>query len=313
MRRLSTPFSVGLAMALAGLVGGWLSDDLPVRPIQMRGDYHVIETDFHVHTRFSDGFLSPFDVVTHAERQGLQAIAITEHNILVAGRLARWFSELVDGPIVILGQEVTSDRFHLHAVGTSEYVHWDQSPADVIAAIHAQGGVAIAAHPVLHYWPIFEPVLGELDGTEVMHPLAFGGRGDDDPENPWSWRHLRDFYLNAGQSGHQLAAIGASDYHFFGPIGICRTLVFAESPTADGIVDAVREARTVVYDLDGRAYGDPDMIALLQADPYEWLEIDYNYGSTTRLDRVSRAMSWFGLLGMLALARRRPESSEGNE
>ena len=305
MRRIGLPFSVSVALAFIGLVGGGFTDVSLERIPEQRGDYPVLEADFHAHTRFSDGLLSPIDVVIHARRRGLHALAITEHNQVLPGHIARAFSSWIDGPIILPGQEVTSDRFHIIAIGVDRYVHWDQPPSAVISEIHGQGGVAIAAHPVRSYWPVFNEVLAELDGSEVMHPLAFSDEAaEEGRRSPWVWSDLRDFYQQARSEGHSLAAIGSSDYHFFGPIGICRTLVFTEDVSAEGILDAIRQGRTVVFDLEGQPYGDSELIALLAEAPYDWQPIDYNYGSTTPLDRVTRTMAWFGLIGALTFRRR---------
>ncbi len=65
-------------------------------------------------------------------------------------------SQQSPGPIVIVGQEVTARGFHVIAAGIEERVSWRTSAADVIRAVHAQGGVAIAAHPVRRFWPAWD-------------------------------------------------------------------------------------------------------------------------------------------------------------
>jgi hypothetical protein len=72
---------------------------------------------------------------------------------------------------------------------------------------------------------------------------------------------LRQFYDSA-----RLTAIGDSDYHGLGPIGLCRTYVFTKEETQAGILDALRDGRTVVYERAGRTYGDPALIELAAAD-----------------------------------------------
>jgi hypothetical protein len=304
MRR--SVFAVAAVLFLSGLVGGTLLDERPANPPVERLGYQVLEGDFHVHTRFSDGFLSPIDVVVQAQRRGLDVIAITEHNGLLAANLGRWFSELIGGPTVLIGQEITTHPHHLIALGLAHGVSWDQSLESAIGAIHAQGGLAIAAHPVGRFWPAVLPVRHLLDGAEVMHPLAYGGRGGAG----WSWDEMRQFFQEAGANGNPLTAIGSSDYHFFSPLGICRTLVFAESARAEDIMTALREGRTVVYDLAGRAYGDPALVAALERDAFPFASQDYNYHGANVADRVLRTVGWVGALGLLLfrprLGRRPP-------
>ena len=93
------PLAAMAAIAIGvGLIAGTALDPMPPRTITTRGGYRVLEADFHAHTRFSDGFLSPFDLVVHARRQGLHAIAVTEHNLVFPALLARWFSRATGGP-----------------------------------------------------------------------------------------------------------------------------------------------------------------------------------------------------------------------
>jgi hypothetical protein len=288
-------------LAAIGIVIGTRLDVLPERPATYRGEYRVLEVDLHAHTRFSDGFLSPFDLVLQARRRGLDALAITEHNILFPAQLGRWFSRRTGGPTILVGEEVTTRRFHLISVGLSERVHAGDPLAATIREVHRQGGVAIAAHPVKHYWPTFEAEIAEIDGAEVMHPIAFAG-GDG-----WRWEELRDFYDHQRAAGHALTAIGSSDYHFSSVLGLTRTLVFARGDGEGAVMDALRHGRTVVLDRAGRAYGDAAMIALLDREPYAMREQDYGYRGSGWLDRAARALGWLGVLGLVLLRRRSSE------
>ena len=48
------------------------------------------------------------------------------------------------------------------------------------------------------------------------------------------------------------AAIGSSDFHGFGRLGLCRTFVFARDTSAEAILEAIRARRTVVYGRNGQ-------------------------------------------------------------
>lgn len=298
-RGTALPRLAALLLAI-GVVGGTARDESPSRPASYRGGYRVLEADFHAHTRFSDGFLSPFDLVVQARRRGLDALAITEHNITFPAFMGRWFSRLTGGPAILIGEEITTRRYHLHGVGLTERVNASDPLPDVLAAIHRQGGIAIAAHPVRIMRDPFIPELEHIDATEVMHPLAFGkGR------SVWRWEEMRDFYDQAHASGHRLTAIASSDYHFFSPLGVCRTLVFARDDSEEAVLEALKAGRTVVHDLAGRAYGDPAMIALLEREPYAMRPQDYDYRGNGWADRVTRAAGWLGMLGLILFGLRR--------
>ena len=77
------------ALFLLGLVAGSRLDPVPETASAERCGYRLLEADFHMHTRFSDGLLPPPDVVLQARRRGLDAIAVTEHNSIFAGQLAQ--------------------------------------------------------------------------------------------------------------------------------------------------------------------------------------------------------------------------------
>jgi predicted metal-dependent phosphoesterase TrpH len=282
-----------------GVVAGTALDRAPVRPAAYRAGYRVLEGDFHAHTRFSDGFLSPFDLVLQAERRGLDVLAITAHNITFPGFMGRWFSRRIGGPAILVGEEITTRRFHLHGVGLTERVDASQPLPEVIAAIHRQGGVAIAAHPVGRFRPAFQAELDHIDAAEVMHPLAYGERAPG-----WRWPDMREFYEQARASGHALTAIGSSDYHAGSILGLCRTLLFARDGSEEAALEALKAGRTVVYDLEGQAYGDPAMIEALAREPYTPRAPDYGYHGSGLADGLARAAGWLGLVALVLFGLR---------
>jgi len=306
MRRATAMGRVSLGLLAFGIVGGSLADTHPPTEPERRGDYLVLRGDFHVHTRLSDGFLSPFDLPMAARREGLQVIAVTEHNWVWPSKLARWASELLGGPIVLTGAEITTHHHHLIAVGIERDVSWRLPIEEVVAAIHAQGGVAIAAHPGRRFWPSFERVLDVLDGSEVMHPIAFRGEAS----TGWLWTDMVAFWEQARDRGLPLAAIGSSDFHFFKALGSMHTLVFAREATPEGVMEALRARRTVAVDLEGRSYSaHPELVALLEADPLPQVRKDRTYAHEGALDLAARTAGWLGLLGLVVFRRRRRRGS----
>jgi PHP domain len=289
-------------LVILGVVAGTFSDPLRTTRPAERGGYKLIQADLHVHSHLGDGILSPFSLVLQARRQGLDAIAITDHNQIVGARSAHWFSTLIGGPTVLVGEEITAPSFHLIGVGLTDRVTWKQSAAGAIGEIHQQGGVAIAAHPGRKYWAAYDDVIRELDGTEVMHTVAYasGERG----------KEIRDFYRRAETSGHNLTAVGSSDYHWFNSLGLCRTYVFVRNNDEREILDALRDGRTVVYDPEGTGYGEPGLIRLLQEQPVRREVGDYEYSGSGLIDRVARTCAWFGLLGLVLFGRQKRSISQ---
>jgi predicted metal-dependent phosphoesterase TrpH len=243
---MSVARGISLAVLAAALAFGAWADRLPDRVPVMQEGRRVIAADFHVHTALGDGGIPPWNIGREARRRGLDAVALTNHNQVFAARLARWLSRHLGGTIVLAGQEVTNPGFHVVAAGLYRAVDWRMPVAEMIADIHAQGGVAIAAHPERPYWPAFDaPAMRALDGTEVLHPLIF--------TNSDGRRDLAAFRERVqGSRDRPLAAIGSSDFHTLATLGRCRTFVFARDLSEPAILEAVRKGRTQPH-----AQGDP--------------------------------------------------------
>ena len=156
--------------------------------------------DLHIHTRYShDSFMDPARVVRVARMRGLSAIAVTDHNTIRGGLLAREANPGGDFEVIVgaeirteygdvlglfLDQEITARRFD-----------------GVVEEIHAQGGLVILAHPYRRY-PSPERLAGRVDLIEGFK----AGRGG---------KRTRSMHSGEPPEG----TVGGSDAHTYAEIG----------------------------------------------------------------------------------------------
>ena len=106
--------------------------------------------DLHIHTRISDGMASVETVLQQAEHAtDLDVIAITDHEDVRGGLEARELAAKRGLRVeVVPGVEMTTRHGHLLALFIEQTPPIFRSVEATIEAIHAQGGIAIAAHPM---------------------------------------------------------------------------------------------------------------------------------------------------------------------
>jgi hypothetical protein len=245
-----------VAILLAGVGLGTITDATPARESIRAGGYEILSGDFHVHAFVGDGGIAPWMLQRHAARAGLDVIAITNHNQTVAGRIGR-ASQRSSGPLIIVGEEITGRDFHLIAVGIERPVNWNQPARQAIADVHAQGGVAIAAHPLHGFTEGYdETALAALDGLEAAHPVI---------RDPAIAPQIEEFHQRILARNPEVAAIGSSDFHTIGAMGQCRTYLFVNERSQAGVIDAIREGRTVGRCDAERLRGRPELVHLLES------------------------------------------------
>jgi hypothetical protein len=276
-----------IAGALAGSLAG---AGLPAHAPARHGDFFVLAADFHVHGFPGDGALPAWALRSEARRRGLDAVALTNHNQRLAGRIGRMIAGDDATPLVLRGEEITAAHYHIAAIGLERAIPGTLPAAEAIAAVHAQGGVAIAAHPSAAFWRGFDDTAqATLDGAEIAHPMIIG--------DPIARAQLIAFTRSTHELNPHVAPIGSTDFHFRKPLGLCRTYVFAREYSEAGVLEAIRAGRTVAVDPDGSVYGDLELAAAVDrvraaAQPLPfWRRI---------LDTTSGVMGMLGLLGLIA-------------
>jgi predicted metal-dependent phosphoesterase TrpH len=251
--------SIRLAAVLLalGMAGGAALDLAPAPPPTTAAGWRVVQADLHVHSFFGDGALSPIHLLLEARRRRLDAIAVTNHNQTLVARATRALSRAIGGPTVLVGEEITAPRWHLIGVRLRETVGWRQPLESAIADVHAQGGVAILAHPVdIFRSALTDSACAALDGTEVRHALI--------DLSARRRRELEDVFAQVRARHPTAAPIGSSDDHGGGGLGEPRTYVFARDDSEDAIVEAIRAGRTVAV-WHGEPHGDPALVSALPA------------------------------------------------
>lgn len=153
--------------------------------------------NFHMHTVCSDGRLEPEHLIEQAVNLGLQGLAITDHHSVNGYRRAqkwldRWQQEDQKRSVphlwtgVEVNADLLSDEVHVLAYGF-DLNHTAMQPyfqgkattgesyqaAQVVAAIHQAGGLAVLAHPARYRRSLYDliPAAAELgiDGIETYY------------------------------------------------------------------------------------------------------------------------------------------------
>jgi hypothetical protein len=120
-----------------------------VNPFRLPGRW--LRGNTHAHSTVSDGRLPLADRFAQYRDAGYDFLVITDH-----GRVSDVSPYCTRGFLAVSGSELHppnpygGDRYHIVAIHLTEPVPYDdRHPNDVIAAVRAQGGLAVLCHP---YW-----------------------------------------------------------------------------------------------------------------------------------------------------------------
>ncbi|MDR2234059.1 MAG: CehA/McbA family metallohydrolase [Tannerella sp.] len=219
--------------------------------------YVTLKCDFHMHTVFSDGSVWPTVRIDEAYREGLDAIAITDHieyrprKSDVVGSHNRSYEIAAvtaenRGIILIKGSEITRSMppGHLNALFITDSEPLDTPDAmDALRAAKSQNGFIFWNHPgwasqqpdTTLWWPMHTQIFdqGMMQGIEVIN-------GEYYPE-AHRWALEKKLTMLGNTDAHAPLPNYAPGKHR------TMTLVFASEATQEAIHDALKDRRTAVY------------------------------------------------------------------
>jgi predicted metal-dependent phosphoesterase TrpH len=183
--------------------------------------------DLHMHTNYSDGTGSVEEVLEFAQLYTtLDVVAITDHDTIEGALRARELAERGNYRFeVIVGEEISTREGHLLALFLREPVAPDQSIERSIELVHAQGGLAVVAHPFNRVFrhSVQRSVMNRLlrqpdvhpDGIETLNG-SFAGIGSSRIAMSLVERGVYQWAQTGGSDAHTPTAIGCAHTLFAG-------------------------------------------------------------------------------------------------
>jgi hypothetical protein len=218
--------------------------------------------DLHAHTTASDGDYPPSLVVGIGKAEGLDFVAITDHNTIGA------FSEFgqTSDILVIPGMEITLDDGDLNVFGIQAWRDWMEivcvgqprvsltgsslTTTELMQRIALEGLLISMNHPCLQPWEWRDRAtdLRYVHCLEIWNDPYWPDNVHANPQAVALWTA----WLNAG---HRVTAMGGSDYHYpprpeegkWGErLGLPSTYVYAKELSVNAIITGLRRRRAYV-------------------------------------------------------------------
>jgi processive 1,2-diacylglycerol beta-glucosyltransferase len=214
--------------------------------------------DFHIHTNYSDGRLTLPEVVDFYGRRGFDCICITDH-IADPRRFIGKFSELLNFTIalgqldeyfdmlererrrawrkyhmlVMAGLEFNKEGLtrktsgHLLGIDLKAPITPSLGFVEIIAQIHSQGGLAVAAHPHVMKSEWGKNTLFLWENQEIFAPIL----------DAWEIANRNNIFTPVGLK--RFAFLANSDFHKPKHIYSWKTLLYCEKDP-EAIKDCIR-------------------------------------------------------------------------
>jgi predicted metal-dependent phosphoesterase TrpH len=239
-------------------------------PSQMNGaggQRQMLLCDFHIHSNYSDGKLSVPEIIDFYGEHGFDCICITDH-LADPKRLIGKLSELANltlgreqveeyfaviererqrawrryKMLVLTGIEFNKDGYtrktsaHLLGIDLKAPIDASLDIPELIAQIHAQGGLAVASHPHIMKSEWGKNTLYLWENQEKFAPLL----------DAWEIANRNNIFNDIGLK--RLPFIANSDFHKPKHIYSWKTLICCEKD-AEAIKDCIRRNEHIALTL----------------------------------------------------------------
>ena len=201
----------------------------------------LLKGDLHTHTLASDGVLTTEEMAQHALRQGLDFLAITDHNQTVSSESL----PQIPGITLIPGVEWTHYRGHANFLGVGKPYDGTfvaNTPEEVLArfnSAHSRGALITINHPYEESCPfLFDLNSLPFDCLEIWN----GPMRESNLRAVGLWQSM----LVAGK---KVPICGGSDYHrdhLFILLGGPTTCVYAMSASPADILSGLRQGHAYI-------------------------------------------------------------------
>jgi len=200
----------------------------------------IIYADLHLHSTYSDGRGSPFEIVYTAFERGLNAIAITDHDTFAGVNEAQRLS-VQYGILVVPGIEVRTDHGDILVYCNTINVNLPRRVDLLLERAHKEGCLVVPAHP----FDIAKLGIGDL---------IYEYRGWDAIE-VWNASSTKGSNYKAIRAAKYLGKPGLanSDAHLVEEIGSAYNTIEVDDLKVDSVLDSIKRGRVKPF------YGMPSL------------------------------------------------------
>lgn len=225
------------------------------RPLPAVDGLRWLAGDLHAHTVHSDGALTVPELAALAVGQGLDFLAVSDHNTVSHHAVLA----SVAGIVLVPGQELTTADGHANAFGDIGWIDFRRPASSWLREVAARGGVFSVNHPIGYDCAWRHPLDRPPPYAEVWH-LSWLDRRDG---GPLAWWQAAAGFLAAGRRAAAWPIpVGGSDWHRPGSDarpGTPTTWIACEGDDAAAVLGGLAAGRTAIS-------AGPDAPVLLRVD-----------------------------------------------
>lgn len=205
--------------------------------------------ELHLHSIESDGIESVSSLISMAEEEKLDYIAITDHNTV-----SQWSKFVTSDTLAILkGIELSTYNGHANVYGVKNWIDWrvgynGLNVDTIIDLVHQEGGIISINHPCTpsldgHLCWSHDTDYSKVDAIEIWNApwLSLNGDGNKKARKLW------DKLLN---KGYKIAGIGGSDLHqidgILRKLGKMLTYIYCDNLSNKSIIDGIKKCKAFV-------------------------------------------------------------------
>ena len=196
----------------------------------------MYKMDSHIHSEYSPDSSSKIeDILTVAERENIDIIAISDHNTSDALGEVRAKTKNTD-ILAIPSIEISSSLGHILGFGCEESVPQGLTPQETIDMIHDLGGLAIIPHPYCFYR---HGLLCKIDYNELKI----------DAIETKNARFIIGYCNNKAKKlakRENIPTLGASDAHYWEFVGDCYSLIDCEMDI-DSVLKSIKKGKVEAH------------------------------------------------------------------
>ena len=183
--------------------------------------------------------MEPKTILKTAERRGLNAIAVTDHNTIAGGMKTLRLNEK-HSIIVIVGAEIATNIGDIIGLFLNEEIK-SKDALDVIYEIKSQSGLVLIPHPFkMHKFDDIKPLMNNIDlleGYNSRHPVTL--------------EQMRSLKLM------NKPLVAGSDAHFSREIGLSQTILQCEVDDEEEIRKILLSGKINIRGIFAPSYFEP--------------------------------------------------------